>query len=118
MMKSADPTLRLQSLSSLCEGGKADHKIVLSALETALADEDATVMGYAVQSLAKLGIPNIMDYLWQAFRDPDPSIRVMVIESVPQSEGLSLLQTALSDPDETIRSIAALRLKPDATEQE
>ncbi len=111
MTKSDDPAMRLQGLSNLHESGKADQKTVLSVLEAALIDKDATIKGYAVQTIANFGVPDVMHYLWQAFRDPDPSVRVIVIESVPQNQGLSLLQEALSDADEAVRSMASFKLK-------
>ncbi len=111
MTKSDDPAMRLQGLSNLHESGKADQKTVVSVLEAALIDKDATIKGYAVQTIANFGVPDVMHYLWQAFRDPDPSVRVIVIESVPQNQGLSLLQEALSDADEAVRSMASFKLK-------
>jgi HEAT repeats len=111
-LKADDPARRMQALSFLCESGKADERTVLSALEAALADEDASVRGQAIQTLATRGDPEVMKYLWQALRDPDPSVRTMLIDSVvPQGPGFALLQTALSDADETVRTIAAFRLK-------
>ncbi|HEV8714581.1 MAG TPA: HEAT repeat domain-containing protein [Candidatus Binatia bacterium] len=111
-LKAEDPERRVQALSFLCESGKADETTILTALEAALADEDASVRGQAIQTLAIRGEPETMKYLWQALRDPDPSVRTLLIESVvPQGPGLTLLQTALADADETVRSIAAFRLK-------
>jgi HEAT repeat protein len=112
MTKSDEPKTRLQGLSLLDESGKADERIVLSAHSAALADEDLSVKSYAIEALASRGGPDALAYLRQAFGNPDPSIRMIVIESiVPEGEGLSLLQEALSDEDGTIRSLAAFRLK-------
>ena len=48
----------------------------------------------------------------QAFADPDPAVRLMVIESLAQSgEGTDLLHEALTDPDESVNTAAAQMLK-------
>jgi HEAT repeat protein len=112
MTKSDEPETRLQGISLLDETGKADEQTVLSALSTALTDEDLRVKNYAIEALANRGGPDALESLRQAFRNSDPSLRMIVIESVvPAGEGLPLLQEALSDEDGTIRSMAAFRLK-------
>jgi HEAT repeat protein len=46
-----------------------------------------------------------------AFRDPDPAIRLSLLESLlATDEGRPLLQEALADADETVRAFAAFWL--------
>ena len=53
-----------------------------------------------------------MEALRQALHDPAPTVRKLVIANVVQyDQGLPLLQEALSDVDETVRSLAALKLE-------
>jgi HEAT repeat protein len=53
-----------------------------------------------------------MDYLSQALRDPDLSVRISAVESVPlEGEGLTLLREALADTDELVHSSARDRLQ-------
>ena len=52
-----------------------------------------------------------MGHLWRALRDPSAEVRIMAVESVePKDQGIALLQEALSDVNETVRSMAANRL--------
>jgi hypothetical protein len=116
MAKDEDPQMRIQALAALSDSGKADEDIVWPALDAALTDQDPSVRGYAIQALARragIDTPNATAYLWQARHDPDPGVRMMVVDSVAPSndQGIVLLQEALSDADEGIRSLAAFRLK-------
>ena len=101
---------RLRALHALAK--QSDEETVLAALGAALADEDATVKSSAIQALADRGGAEALEYLHQAFRDPDPAIRRLVLESVIQlDDGLPLVQEALADADETLRALARSRLE-------
>ena len=77
-----------------------------------------TIKGYAIQALAERGDPEAMRSLRQALRDPDPSVRMMVVENVIlKEEGLPLPQEALSDEDEAVRSAAAFWLEQASSER-
>jgi hypothetical protein len=111
LTKSDEPKLRLQALSLLQESGRGDDSILLPTLGAALSDEDISIKAYAVEVLADRGGPEAMDYLHQAIRDPNPEVRVMVLENAVQQErALPLLQEALQDEDEAVRSLAAFLL--------
>lgn len=117
--KSGEPSTRLQALSrlhaigqSLDETDQAAQGTVLAALGAAVADEDMSIKSYAIEALAGWGKPNAMVYLRQAYSDPDPFVRTMVIENVAmQGQNLQLLEKALSDADETVRSRVTFWLK-------
>ena len=112
MTQSDNPTMRVQGLSELSEGSKADAATVRSVLTHAVNDPDASVRGYAIQALAHRGGDDVMGYLWLALQDPDPSVRVLAIQSIgSQEQAIPLLQQALSDKDEAVRFIAASLLK-------
>lgn len=82
------------------------------ALDAALSDKHPSVRGAAFQALASRGGPEAMGPLWQALDDPDLGVRILVVESVaPGKEGEALLEEAPSDADETVRLMAAERLK-------
>jgi len=116
MAKSDQPATRSQALRLLHESGYADEGTVVAALGTALADKG--MRDYAIQALADRGGPDAMEYLRQAFRDPDPSVRRLVIESTaPQGQSRSLLQEAIADPDETVRALAKFWLEQVASEE-
>jgi HEAT repeat protein len=85
----------------------------------ALSDSDMAVRGYAIQALARRGGPQAMSYLRDALRDPDPSVRLMVVEDVIGApDGLPLLQEASSDSEESVRSSALRGLKEALAEQQ
>jgi hypothetical protein len=109
--KSDEPERRLQALALLHQTGYADEMTVVAALGEALADADASVKLYAIQGLAERRGSDAIGSLRHALRDPDPSVRMIVIDGlVPEGQGLALLQEALSDEDETLRSAAASKL--------
>lgn len=115
--KSAQPEVRLQAFEFFQQSAQADERTVLSALNEALADEDANIRGYALQALADRSGTDAIEVLRQAFHDPDPSVRMIVIDKVGlQGQGRLLLQEALSDEDAMIRSLAASRLKQGTSE--
>ena len=117
MLRSDDPAARREGLSLLHESESRDDGAVFAALERAFIDVDASVRAHAVQLLTGLADRRAMPYVWRAMRDPDPSIRVMVVETVrPFGDGVALLRAALSDPDETVRAVASARLRHDGSE--
>jgi len=117
LTRSDDPEIRLRALSQLHDADQVDESTLLSTYRTALADEDSSVRGYAIEALAIQGGPDATGYLGQALRDPDPSIRILAIENVAQ-QGYdpALLQEALSDKDERVRSSATFWLKKGGSE--
>jgi len=118
MANSGNPAQRLEALSSLAEEGRGDQDISRSAFDAALTDKDPNIRGLAVQTLANRSGDEAANYLWQGLRDPEPSVRVMAVQTAkPDGHGLALLQEALSDPDESVRSIAAFRLAHTAAER-
>jgi hypothetical protein len=107
----SQPT-RLQSLQLLVQSGAADDQAVMSVLGDALKDPDPAFVAYAVQALAGLGNAAAMDALSDAFQGADQSTKLMIINSVANTEaGLPLLSEALSDPDAAVSDAAATVLK-------
>jgi hypothetical protein len=111
--KSEEPVTRLQALQLFEQSGRADETTTMTALREALADDTVTVRQYAIQALATRGGADAFDALRQSFfRETDPAVKVMLIESIAQQDqGLGLLQEAARDPDEAVRFAAALWLK-------
>lgn len=117
LMKSDQVAIRSQALRLLHETGYADEGTIVSALGEALTDQ--AVRDYAIQALAERGGADALNYLRQAYHDPDPTVRRLVIESVaPLGHGRSLLQEAAVDPDESVRSFAAFWLQEIDFEEE
>jgi hypothetical protein len=117
--KSEEPMTRLQALQLFEQSGRADEATTMTALREALADETVTVRQYAIQALATRGGADAFDSLRQTFfREADPAVKVMILESIAQQDqGLGLLQEAARDPDEAVRFAAALWLKQAAAQR-
>jgi hypothetical protein len=106
--KSAQGERRLQALQHLYQSDQADAETVLAALSQTLTDEDIQVKGYAIQALAAWEGADTLAYLHQALHDPDPVVRMLVLQQVAQQDrGLPLLQEALTDADAAVRSLAS-----------
>jgi HEAT repeats len=101
---------RLQALQLLQQSSQDDARTYISALEKSLADTDEQVRIAAVQGLVRMGGPEEMSFVRQAFKDTDPAVRLIVISSAG-SQDRSLLSSALEDSDETVRGAAAELLK-------
>jgi hypothetical protein len=102
---SAEPERRLQALHLLTT--QADERTVLGTLGEALADVDVAVKRYAMQALAERGGSEAWQLLRETLRDPDPAVRMAVLESVgPLASGPQLVQEALADEDADVRAIA------------
>jgi hypothetical protein len=103
---------RLQALQRLVQNGQSDGAAVLSSLADALRDKDPAVRAFAIQNLAGRGGAEAMGYLRDAFHDLDPANRMLALESVVQRDGgQQLLEDAMQDPDDSVRSTAAELLK-------
>ena len=115
MSHDEDPEMRRQAIAALTDNGTADEDDTVAAvLDAALTDEDASVRAYAVAALAMRDGPEVMGHLWRALRDPAAEVRIMAVENAKsKDQGIALLQEALSDVDETIRSVAANQLNQD-----
>jgi len=110
--KNAQPETRAQALRLLHETAAADEGTILSTLGGALADAGVHVKSYAIQGLADRAGAEAIEALRQALRDPDPAVRMLVLEHVsPQDHGLALLQEVLADDDATVRSFASSMLE-------
>lgn len=81
-----------------------------SALDAALTDEDASVRAYAVQALAMRGEPEVMGIYGGPCGTHPPRFGSWPSRMRNQRIRIALLQEALSDVNETVRSMAANRL--------
>jgi hypothetical protein len=111
-LKSDEPAQRLQALQILDQADQADNDTVVAAMGQALNADDPSIKDYAIQALARRGGSQEMDLLRQAMGDPDPAVRLMVLESVGQeTEALPLLQQAVNDSDPSVSAAANQLLK-------
>jgi hypothetical protein len=111
-LKSDEPAQRLQALQLLDQSDQADNETIVSAMGQALNADDPSIKDYAIQALARRGGSEEMDLLRQAMGDPDPAVRLMVLESVGQeTDALPLLQQAVNDSDPSVSAAANQLLK-------
>jgi Spy/CpxP family protein refolding chaperone len=95
--------VRLQALQLLTQSPQADEQTVITTLIDALNGADPSFSAYAAQALAERGTPEAMNALSEMLNSSDPSTRLMVLQSVAQTEaGLPFLRAALSDSNETV----------------
>ena len=112
VLNSDQPAERLQALQLLDQSERADKDAVVSAMGQALSADDPSIKDYAIQALARRAGSQEIDLLRQALGDPDPAVRLMVLESVGQEPGsLPLLQQALNDGDPSVSAAASQLLK-------
>jgi HEAT repeat protein len=104
---SGEADAEFEALQRLVQMDQADEKTVLSALEQALMGEDLTVKSYAIHVLVKVGGPATLESLRQALYDPNPDIRLLVVEQLSWQDHIHpLLQEALAHDDEAVRFLA------------
>jgi hypothetical protein len=107
---------RLQALQLLSQLPQADEQTVMTTLIDALNGTDPSFSAYAAQALAQRGTAEAMSALSELFNSSGPSTRLMILQSVAQTEaGQSLLRTALSDLNEAVRSAAMALLQQGGT---
>jgi HEAT repeat protein len=105
------PEVRLRAIDLLVNS-QADSQTILSALGSAVNDQDREIRRYAIRTLAQQGAPEGLAYLQAVLVDPDPGIRTLTLDHifrfVPPAQGIPLLQEAATlDPDAAVRSTAS-----------
>ena len=109
--KSDIPSVAQGALTVLSGTDTADDQTVISTLGDALSHKASTVRVFAAQALAVRG-KDAMEYLERALKDPDPSVRMAVIQGAGQNQwGIPLLREALTDKDDAVRKAAASLLE-------
>lgn len=113
MAQDTDSGRRIQAVSRLAAERGDDSVAVRAALENALSDEEAEVRAQAVYGMAKRGGAEAATVLQAALHDRDSSVRLMAVDSIAATDARSidLLRQALSDHDETVSALAAMKLE-------
>jgi len=108
--KSDQPQVRLRAIDLLATSESADEASILAALRSGIADADISVRSYAVRALAERGGPGPLDDLRRGLGDPDPALRMAIVESVvrsvPPRDARPLLELASRDSNEAVRGVA------------
>lgn len=109
MAKSENPAERADAIGRLMAAGRKDDASVKEALETALSDKDARVRVQAIFSLSQREGAGAAAALREAIHDPDEGVRLTAVDRA--GDDIALLQQALTDEAESVRELAAMRLK-------
>ncbi len=112
MAGSEDPAERVSALSQLAVERPVDPAIVQEILETALSDEDPNVRGQAVYAVVRRGGVEAAAVLQDALQDSALPVRLMAVDGLgADEESIALLKQALTDSEEAVRELAAMKLK-------
>lgn len=109
MTGSNDPAERADALALLAVNGPFGDADIRKVLETALTDKDANVRAQALSSLARRDGDGAAPQLQAALADSDVSVRLMAVDSAGNNP--VLLQQAVTDSDETVRTLATMKLE-------
>jgi len=111
-VKSTDADARLQSLTTLAGSNDRTDPAAQVAFRAALSDDVADVRAQGVWALSKEGGPQAIEVLRDALQDRDATVRLMAVDSTKaDQEGGMLLEHALADSDETVRTAAARKIR-------
>lgn len=101
---------RADAMAALLAEGNLDDPAVTAALEQALDDEDPKVRAQALSSYAhhENGAA-VTQAILAAMNDSSADVRLMAVDSINNDR--ELLQQASNDPDENIRTLAAMKLE-------
>jgi hypothetical protein len=112
MAGSEDPAERVSALSQLAVERPVEPDIVQEILQTALSDEDPNVRGQAVYAVVRRGGVEATAVLQDALQDSALPVRLMAVDGLgTDEESIALLKQALTDSDQAVRELAAMKLK-------
>jgi hypothetical protein len=111
VIKAGQGDSRLLALQYLTQARWADEEAVFSALSDSLKGQDIDARFCAIRALAERENPRAIDVLGDALNDPDPNVRLMVVQSLGRKQaGIPLLEKAAADADEMVSSAATQEL--------
>ena len=112
LLKSAEskiPAERAEAIGALLSGGRKGDPAVKAALEQALTDKDDNVRAQAISTLAHREGSGAAAAIQEALHDKAVDVRMMAVDGI--TDDTALLQQAINDSDETVRSLARLKLE-------
>jgi hypothetical protein len=104
-----DPTERAEAIGGLLSGGREGDPAVKAVLEQALTDPDENVRAQAISSLAHREGSGASAAIQEALHDKSVDVRMMAVDGITDDK--ALLQQAINDSDETVRSLARVKLE-------
>lgn len=111
MTKSDDPEQRAMALEKIKRVDGVDDATLKAAYQSAMNDADGDVRAEAISGMALLDEEGRFGLLTSAMADEHPSVRLAALDSMEfNPESRPYYEKALTDEDETVRELAALRL--------
>ncbi len=109
---SLSPEDRAHGLQKLARIEAVSPEALREAYQAALGDEEGDVRAEAITGMVLLDAENSFPLLSQAMSDEHPSVRLAALDGMDEADEKTLpyYQQALTDPDESIRALAGLRL--------
>lgn len=108
MAQSKNPEDRADAIAALLATSNEGDPNVNSTLEQALNDTDANVRAQAISSLSHREGSAASQAIQEALHDESVDVRLMAVDGI--TDEAALLQQATNDSDETVRSLAAIKL--------
>ena len=109
LAQSRNSTEREEAIGALLADWREGDPNVKAALELALTDQDDSVRTQAISSLSHREGSSAAGAIQEALRDSSVDVRLMAVDSITDDN--PLLQQAINDSDETVRSLAATKLE-------
>lgn len=109
MAQSKNPEERVEAIGALMAGGREGDPAVKAALEQALTDKDDNVRAQAISSLSHREGGGAVGAIQEALHDNSVDVRLMAVDGI--TDDIALLQQAINDSDETVRSLAETKLQ-------
>ena len=111
MTQSLDPEQRAQALEKLGRVEGVEEDTLRAAYKAGLTDEDGDVRAAAISGMALLDQGGDVEWLKAAMNDRHASARLAALDSLgDDAQSRPYLIMALSDPDESVRVLAEMRL--------
>jgi hypothetical protein len=109
--KSGNANERAEAIGALLEIGRKGDPQIQGMLEEAVHDQDANVRAQAVSTLTHLDEfkDGTTEIIKEAMQDSSVDVRLMAVDGI--TDDVDLLQQAVNDSDETVRSLATLKLE-------
>jgi hypothetical protein len=107
--KSKNPAERADAIGSLLAIGHQNDPTIKATLEEALHDSDANVRAQAVSTLSHREGSAAAGVIQDALKDDSVDVRLMAVDGI--TDDIGLLQQAVNDSDEVVRTLAAQKLE-------
>jgi hypothetical protein len=106
--QSSDAGLRAEAVGALLGFQKKGDPEIIAVLEQALTDQNAQVRAQAISTYAHLEGNRASGAIRHAMLDSSVDVRMMAVDGI--QDDIELLKHAINDPDQTIRTLASIKL--------